>query len=101
MYKVTVQVKEVQGNCALGYKPGDTFTIEKFYVKDTGKGVCLHALASMLTLLAPLLKGVPATALGIGREDDTGYAQCPDPGKPYTCGGTVVFELKREKAGEG
>jgi uncharacterized repeat protein (TIGR04076 family) len=68
MYKVTVQVKEVQGNCALGYKPGDTFTIEKFYVKDTGKGVCLHALASMLTLLAPLLKGVPATALGIGRE---------------------------------
>ena len=100
-YKVTVQVKEVRGRCALGYKPGDTFTIEKFYIKDAGKGVCLHALAAMLTLLAPLLKGVPATALGIGREDDTGYAQCPDPGKPYTCGGTVVFELKREKAGEG
>jgi len=97
MYRVTVQVKEVRGNCALGYKPGDTFTIEKFYVKDTGKGVCLHVLASMLTLLAPLLKGVPATALGIGRDNDTGYVQCPDPGKPYTCGGTVVFELKREK----
>jgi uncharacterized repeat protein (TIGR04076 family) len=97
MYKVTVQVKEVRGNCALGYKPGDTFTIEKFYIKDTGKGVCLHALAAMLTLPAPLLKGVLATALGIGEQEDTGYAQCPDPGKPYTCGGTVVFELKREK----
>ena len=53
----------------------------------------------MLTLPAPLLEGVPATALGIGREDDTGYVQCPDPGKLYTCGGTVVFELKREKSG--
>jgi len=68
MYKVTAQVKELRGNCALGYKPGDTFTIEKFYIKDTGKGICLHALASMLTLLAPLLKGVPATALGIGKK---------------------------------
>jgi uncharacterized repeat protein (TIGR04076 family) len=101
MYKVTVQVKEVRGNCALGYKPGDTFTIEKFYIKDTGKGVCLHALAAILTLLAPLLKGAPATALGIGKEEDAGYTQCPDPGKPYTYRGTVIFELKREKAREG
>jgi hypothetical protein len=54
----------------------------------------------MLTLLAPLLKGIPATALGIGKQEDTGYAQCPDPGKPYTCGGTVIFELKREKIKE-
>ena len=79
MYKVTVQVKEVRGNCALGYKPGDTFTIEKFYIKDTGKGVCLHALAAMLTLLAPLLKGAPATALGIGKEEDTGVRAVPRP----------------------
>jgi uncharacterized repeat protein (TIGR04076 family) len=100
MYKVTVRVKEVRGNCALAYKPGDTFTIEKFYIKDTAKPVCLHALASMLTLLAPLLKGVPATALGIGKQEDTGYTQCPDPGKPYTCGGTVIFELKQEKIEE-
>jgi hypothetical protein len=55
----------------------------------------------MLTLPAPLLKGAPATALGIGKEEDTGYAQRPDPGEPYTRGGTVIFELKREKAGEG
>ena len=51
----------------------------------------------MLTLLAPLLKGAPARDLGIGGEDDVGYAQCPDPGEPYTCGGTVVFELRRER----
>jgi hypothetical protein len=51
----------------------------------------------MLTLLAPFLKGISARALGIGKGDNTGYVQCPDPGAPYTCGGTVVFELRREK----
>jgi uncharacterized repeat protein (TIGR04076 family) len=43
MYKVTVQVKEVRGNCALGYKPGDTLTTEKIYVKEAGRSDCLHA----------------------------------------------------------
>ena len=57
----------------------------------------LHALAAMLMLLSPFLKGVSAQTLGIGREDDVGYVQCPDPGRPYTCGGTVVFELRREE----
>jgi uncharacterized repeat protein (TIGR04076 family) len=99
-YRVEVRVKEVRGRCAMGYQPGDVFVVERFYVKEAGKGVCLHALAAMLTLLAPLLKGVPATALGIGRDNDTGYVQCPDPGQPYTCGGTVIFELKREKIGK-
>jgi uncharacterized repeat protein (TIGR04076 family) len=51
----------------------------------------------MLTLLTPFLKGVSAKSLGIGEKDDVGYVQCPDPGELYTSGGTVVFELKREK----
>jgi hypothetical protein len=33
----------------------------------------------MLTLLTPFLKGVSARALGIGKEDDVGYVQCPEP----------------------
>jgi uncharacterized repeat protein (TIGR04076 family) len=100
-YRVVVRVKEVRSRCAAGYQPGDTIVVERFYIREAGKGVCLHALAAMLTLPAPLLKGAPATALGIGKEEDTGYAQCPDPGEPYTCGRTVIFELKREKAGGG
>ena len=84
----------------MGYEPGDCFTAEKYYITDVGRGVCLHALTSTITLLTPLLKGVPAKALGIGKEDDVGYAQCPDPGEPYTCGGTVVFELRREEVKE-
>jgi len=43
----------------------------------------------------PFIKGVSAKTLGIGEEDDIGYIQCPDPGKPYTKGGTVIFELRR------
>jgi len=100
-YRVYVTVKEVRGYCAAGYKPGDMFVIEKFYIKpiqDTR--ICLHALSSMLTLLMPFLKGVSAKVLGIGEEDDVGYIQCPDPGKPYTSGGTVVFELRREEVKE-
>jgi len=81
----------------MGYKIGDCFMIEKYYIRDSGRGICLHALASMLTLLSPFLKGVSARTLGISGEDDVGYIQCPDPGKPYTCGGTVIFELRREK----
>ena len=80
----------------MGYRLGDYFTVERYYIADAGRGVCLHALSSMLTLLTPFIKGVSAKVLGIGREDDVGYVQCPDPGEPYTCGGTVVFELKRE-----
>ena len=96
-YRVNVCVKEVKGRCAMCYKPGDCFAIEKFYINKAGRGVCLHALASMLTLLSPFLKGVSAKVLGIGVEDNVGYVQCPDPGEPYTCGGTVIFELRREK----
>jgi hypothetical protein len=54
----------------------------------------------MLTLLMPFLKGMPARELGMGKEENIGYVQCPDPGEPYTCGGTVLFELRRERISE-
>jgi len=72
--------------------------MERFYIKELrGKPVCLHTLSAMLTLLSPFLKGVSAKGLGIGPGDDVGCARCPDPGRPYTCGGTVVFELRRRR----
>ena len=51
-YKIAVRVKEVKGKCAIRYQPGDTFVIERFYIKDAGKGSCLHALVAMLVLFA-------------------------------------------------
>ena len=97
-YRVYVIVKEIHGYCAANYKPGDMFVIERFYIRPLQKTkICLHALNSMLTLITPFLKDTSAKMLGIGKEDDVGYIQCPDPGGPYTEGGTVIFELKREK----
>lgn len=91
-------VKEVKGYCAAGYKPGDKFIIERFYILPLQEvKICLHALNSMLTFIIPLSKGISAKSLGIGDRDDIGYVQCPDPSDPYTEGGTVIFELKREK----
>ena len=83
-YCVRVCVKGVRGRCAMGYKAGDCFLAEYFYISNTGRAVCIHALSSMLTLLTPLLKGVSARALGIGREDNVGYVRRPGPGKPHT-----------------
>jgi len=99
-YRVRACVKEIRGHYAISYKPGDCFLIERYYIRDARRGVCLHALAAILTLVSPFLKGVSARALDMGREDDVGYVQCPDPGEPYTSGGTVVFELRREEIKE-
>ncbi len=95
-YRVEVIVREVRGYCACNYRVGDRFVIEKFYIKPGQQvKICIHALSSMLTLLSKFLSGISARELGIGELDDVGYLQCPDPGKPYTSGGTVVFELRR------
>jgi len=95
-YRVVIEVKEVRGYCPV-YKVGDRIVVEKFYV-DTARSsnICMHALVSMATLLSAFMKGYSAKLLGIGDRDDIGYVQCPDPGPPYTRGGTVIFELKRE-----
>jgi hypothetical protein len=48
----------------------------------------------------PFIKGGLRKGFGNGGEDDIGYVQCPDPGEPYTCGGTVIFELRRGRIDE-
>ncbi|MCS7102817.1 MAG: TIGR04076 family protein [Candidatus Korarchaeum sp.] len=97
MHEVLVVVEEVRGRCAAGYKPGDGFLMRGFYIERMQEArICLHALSSMLTFVSPMLKGVPAEALGIG-SGSSAYTQCPDPGAPLTCGGTVVFKLMRRE----
>ena len=98
MYRIRVKVVEVKGHCALGYKKGDEFTIENYYILEgQKKRICIHALNSMISIIMPLLKGFSAKQLGIGPTDNEAYVQCPDPGKPYTKGGTVIFKLIREE----
>jgi hypothetical protein len=52
----------------------------------------------MLSMVVALGRGVGFKELGLAeKEGDVGYVQCLDPGPPYTPGGTVIFEIRREK----
>lgn len=95
-YRVIARVDRVNGYCPI-YKIDDKIVFEDFYLcSRNSENVCLHALASMTSLLSPFLHGSSAIRLGIGRKEDIGYVQCPDPGQPHTKGGTVIFQLTRE-----
>jgi len=97
-FRRTITVKEIRGNCPV-YRVGDKMIIEepKIIVKESDT-ICIHALASMLTMLIPLSRGISFKELGLAKEEgEIGYLQCLDPGEPYTKGGTVLFEIKREK----
>lgn len=96
-YRVILHIKEVKGYCPL-YKPGDKIIIDRFFIDSKeSNNICMHAFSAMLTLLSAFVHGSSAVDLGIGHEEDVGYLECPDPGPPYTEGGTVLFELRREK----
>ena len=96
-YRVIMEIKEVRGTCPL-YKPGDQIILKDFYINSNhSKNVCIHLLSAASTLLSAFIHGSSAKKLGIGDREDVGYLQCPDPGSPYTKGGTVVFELRREQ----
>ena len=98
LYRLIITVKEIHGNCPV-YNVGDKMVIEepKIIVEESD-AICIHALASMLTMLVPLSRGVSFKELGLAKEEgETGYLQCLDPGEPYTKGGTVIFEIRRER----
>jgi len=95
-YSVVLEVKEVRGFCPL-YRAGDKIVIKEFYIASKrSKNVCIHFLSATFTLLSAFIHGASAIELGIGNREDVGYLQCPDPGPPYTKGGTVIFELRRK-----
>jgi uncharacterized repeat protein (TIGR04076 family) len=93
--RIRVEIVEVRGKCPV-YEVGDSFLVEmpKLVVKPETK-VCVHAFIAIQTFLQALARGYSAKKLGIGSKDDEGYVQCPDPGPPYTSGGTVIFKLKK------
>jgi len=95
-FRVIAKVERINGYFPI-YQVGDKVVFEDFYLcSRESANICLHALASMTSLLSPFLHGYSAVQLGIGRKEDTGYVQCPDPGQPHTQGGTVIFELSKE-----
>jgi uncharacterized repeat protein (TIGR04076 family) len=95
--RLVLTVKEVRGHCPV-HKVGDRIVVDvpKIDVANTDT-LCVNALGSMLSMLVPLSRGVSFKDLGLAvQEGNVGYVQCLDPGPPYTAGGTVIFEIKRE-----
>ena len=89
--QIIISVEKIRGNCPI-YKTGDKIVIDEFYINSNkSQNICIHAFAAMTTLLSAFLHGTSAKELGIGSEENIGYIQCPDPGPPYTKGGTVLF----------
>lgn len=99
-YRVILEVEKIEGNCPV-YEVGDKITLEdpEIVMSETD-AVCMHAFNCMMTLLLPLCRGIEPSEIGLSKEgDDVGHIQCPDPGKEYTGGGTVLFRIKRELLG--
>lgn len=95
--RLVVTVKEIRGKCPV-YKVGDKIVVEapKIVTAQTD-ALCVHALGSVLSIIIPLARGVSFKDLGLAhKEKNVGYVQCLDPGQPYTPGGTVIFEIRRE-----
>ncbi len=90
---VVIRVKDIRGNCVV-FKGGEKIVIEgpEMNLKETDK-VCIHALPSLLHYIVALREGVDPVKLGLAKEGNKAYIQCVDPGKPYTNGGTVIFEV--------
>jgi uncharacterized repeat protein (TIGR04076 family) len=97
-YRLILIVKEIRGNCPV-FKVGERIVIESpKIVADKTDNLCVHALGCMLSMIVPLSHGTGFKQLGLAKEEgEKGYMQCLDPGKPYTNGGTVLFEIKRER----
>ena len=91
--RVVIRVKEIRGNCVV-FKGGEKIVIEgpELNLKETDK-VCIHALPPLLHYVVALREGVDPVKLGLAKEGNKAYIQCVDPGKPYTNGGTVIFEV--------
>jgi uncharacterized repeat protein (TIGR04076 family) len=97
-YRLVITAKEIRGNCPV-FNVGDRIVVESpKIIADKTDNICIHAFGCMLSMIVPLSHGVNFKALGLAtEEDEKGYIQCLDPGKPYTDGGTVLFEIKRKR----
>ena len=90
-----IKVCEIKGYCPV-YKVGDKMTIEGASIlMDKTDAVCIHAMSTLLHYVVALDEGADPVRLGLSKDREHAYMQCVDPGKPYTEGGTVIFDCYR------
>lgn len=95
MAGLIITVKEIKGRCDV-YKVGDKIVIEgpEINLVKSDK-ICIHALSPILHYAVALREGVDPVKLGLAKDGNSAYINCPDPCDPYTDGGSVVFEVER------
>ena len=95
MHRIVVTVREVRGHCGV-HSVGDRFVVDEGQIisLDTAKRLCVFAPAGLIPLFPALSKDLPEDAW---MSVETQCVQCIDPGPEYGGGGTVLFEIKREK----
>lgn len=96
MVTLRIQVHEKKGQCPI-FEVGDEFHIDNFWLRENQGKICAHALPTILHYFIALREGISPVKLGISKEDNTAYIQCPDCGQPYTDGGTIIFKITKEK----
>jgi uncharacterized repeat protein (TIGR04076 family) len=91
-----IEVEEIRGGCPV-FKKGDRIVLRGGYNLDVGEtgALCSHAMGSLLPFLQLLNRGVPPAELGLAKDGEDAFINCPDPGEPYTNGGTVTFRISR------
>lgn len=97
LYRLVIRANEIRGNCPV-FEVGDKIVVESPHIiLNETDALCVHALGSMLSMITALSHGINLKELGLAHENgNVGYVQCLDPGHPYTAGGTVTFEIRRE-----
>jgi uncharacterized repeat protein (TIGR04076 family) len=90
--RLVFEVVEIKGRCPV-YNKGDKIVMRgpEIDLKETD-ALCIHALPSLLHYAVALREGVDPIKLGLSTSNSYAYVQCPDPGEPYTEGGTVIFK---------
>jgi uncharacterized repeat protein (TIGR04076 family) len=94
MSRLEILVKEIRGNCVV-HAQGDRIVIEGPEIDlEKSDRICIHALAPILHYAVALREGIDPRKLGLAQDGKKAYVHCPDPGKPHTDGGEVIFELE-------
>ena len=92
-----IRVCEIRGTCPV-YTVGDKIVVDdSMIVIDKTDALCTHALSTLLHYVTILEHNWCPAKLGLTTPEDPehAYMQCADPGKPYTEGGTVIFQCRR------
>jgi uncharacterized repeat protein (TIGR04076 family) len=94
-----IRVHEIRGKCPV-HREGDRITVDDPEIDlERTDALCTHALSTILHYTTILERKWCPVELGltVDGDEEHAYMQCVDPGKPYTEGGTVIFQVRRLK----